>query len=108
MKKPTYLIVGGYEKNADFLPMIKEFKDKVIKAIIIGQVKERLAKDCEKLKYNNYVTKESFFEAINYCYENAKPGECVLLSPACASFDMFKDYEERGNIFKRYVKDLKE
>ena len=108
MKKPIYLIVGGYDKNADFLPMIKEFKDKVIKAVIIGQVKERLAKDCKNSNFNNYVIKESFLDAINYCYENAKSGECVLLSPACASFDMFKDYEERGNIFKRYVKDLKE
>ncbi len=108
MKKPTYLIIGGYEKNADFLPMIKAFKNKVKKAVIIGQVKERLAKDCEKLGFNDYVTKNSFFDAINYCYNNAKEGECVLLSPACASFDMFKDYEERGNIFKRYVKDLKE
>ncbi len=108
MKKKTYLIVGGYDKNADFLPMIKEFKDKVIKAVIIGQVKERLAKDCEKFNFTDYVIKDSFFDAIDYCYENAKQGECVLLSPACASFDMFKDYEERGNIFKRYVKDLKE
>lgn len=108
MKKPIYLIVGGYEKDADFLPMIKEFKDKVVKAVIIGQVRERMAKDCEKLNFNDYIIKESFFEAINYCYENAKTGECILLSPACASFDMFKDYEERGNIFKNYVKDLKE
>lgn len=108
MKKKTYLIVGGYDKNADFLPMIEQFKDKIIKAVIIGQVKERIAKDCKKLNFKDYVIKDSFFDAINYCYENAKQGECVLLSPACASFDMFKDYEERGNIFKRYVKDLKE
>ena len=108
MKKPTYLIVGGYEKNADFLPMIKEFKDKVKQAVIIGQVRDRMKKDCEKLNFYNYIVKDSFLEAIDYCYENAKSGECVLLSPACASFDMFKDYEERGNIFKQYVKDLKE
>ena len=108
MKKPTYLIVGGYEKNANFLPMIREFKNKVKEAIIIGQVRDRMSKDCEKLNFYNYKIKDSFLEAIDYCYQNAKSGECVLLSPACASFDMFKDYEERGNIFKQYVKDLKE
>lgn len=108
MKKPTYLIVGGYEKNTDFLPMIQEFKNKIKKAVIIGDVKQRMAKDCDKLNFNDYIIKNSFLDAIEYCYENAKSGECVLLSPACASFDMFKDYEERGNVFKQYVKNLKE
>ena len=108
MKKPTYLIVGGYEKNTDFLPMIKEFKNKVKKAVLIGDVRHRLSKDCDKLNFTDYVIKDSFLEAIDYCYENAKEGESVLLSPACASFDMFKDYEERGNIFKQYVKNFKE
>ena len=108
MKKPIYLIVGGYEKNTDFSPLIQQFKNKVKKAIIIGEVKQRMAKDCDKLNFNDYVIKNSFLDAIEYCYENAKSGECVLLSPACASFDMFKDYEERGNFFKQYVKNLKE
>ncbi len=108
MKKPTYLIVGGYEKNADFLPMIKEFKDKIKKAIIIGQVKERMAKDCDKEGFKNYIIKDNLIDAIDYCYKNATSGDCILLSPACASFDMFKNYEERGNVFKQYVKSLKE
>lgn len=108
MKKPTYLIVGGYEKNTDFLPMINHFKNKVVTAVIIGDVKMRLANDCKKSGFLNYVVKNNFLDAINFCYENAKQGECILLSPACASFDMFKDYQERGNVFKAYIKDLKE
>ncbi len=108
MKKPTYLILGGYEKNADFRPLIKKFDKNIEKVVFIGQVKERLVDECKKMGYHNYVQEDSLEEAVTYCYKNAKEGSCVLLSPACASFDMFKDYEDRGNKFKEYVRKLKE
>ena len=54
------------------------------------------------------LSKETFEEAINYCYEKAVDGDAVLLSPACASWGMFANYEERGRIFKDIVRNLKE
>lgn len=108
MKKPIYLISGGSEKNSNFIPMIEAFGNKVKHLIIIGEVKNRIAKDCKNLGFLRYTIKDTLLDAVKFCYESAKDGDCVLLSPACASFDMFKDYEERGKLFKEYVKKLKE
>lgn len=108
MKKPIYLIAGGYDKGTDFIEWIKSFENKVKKLILIGQVKEQIAKDCDKLLFYNYELASTLEEAVKICYNDAKPSDCVLLSPACASWDMFKDYEERGNLFKKCVNDLEE
>ncbi|MFI3230844.1 MAG: UDP-N-acetylmuramoyl-L-alanine--D-glutamate ligase [bacterium] len=109
MNSPTFIILGGSEKNADFTPIINNLKNnKFKKAILIGEVKNRIAKSLDDNKLYNYEIKESLLEAVTYCYENALEGDSVLLSPACASFDMFKNYEERGNLFKKYVRDSSE
>ncbi|MDE6357662.1 MAG: UDP-N-acetylmuramoyl-L-alanine--D-glutamate ligase, partial [Eubacteriales bacterium] len=107
MKKPIYLIAGGYDKNADFKEWIKTFENRVKKLILIGEVKEKIAKECKELNFEKFEMADNIEIAVKICYENAKDGECVLLSPACASWDMFKDYEERGNLFKEYIKNLK-
>ena len=58
--------------------------------------------------FNQVIYVDTLEEAVKFCAEHAHPGEAVLLSPACASWDMFKNYEERGNLFKEYVNQLQE
>ena len=73
---------------------------------VIGAVKDKITATLDKAGFTNYKIADTFEEAIDLCYKNAVPGDCVLLSPACASWDMFKSYEQRGEIFKEYVKKL--
>lgn len=107
MKRPICIIAGGYDKGSDYSEWIDTFKGRVKFVAVIGAVKDKIADTLNKAGFNNYKIAESFEEAIDLCYENAVPGDCVLLSPACASWDMFKSYEQRGEIFKEYVKKLK-
>ena len=83
------------------------FKGRVKFAAVIGAVKDKIADTLDKADFKKYKIAETFEEAINLCYENAEKGDCVLLSPACASWDMFNSYEQRGEIFKDYVRKLK-
>ncbi len=106
MQKPIHLIAGGYDKKVDFAPLVAHFKNNVKNVVLIGEVKDKIAMKCQDLHFNNYQYANSLEEAVNICYKNAKKDECVLLSPACASFDMFKNYEERGKLFKKYVENL--
>ena len=107
MKRPICIIAGGYDKGSDFTEWIDTFKGRVKFAAVIGDVKGKIAKTLDDAGFSNYKIAETFEEAIDLCYENAVPGDCVLLSPACASWDMFKSYEQRGEIFKDYVRNLK-
>ncbi len=108
MDRPTYLIGGGYDKDSVYEEWIESFDGKVKKLVLIGQTKEKIADTCEKLGFREYVFAETLEEAITICYEHAKSGEAVLLSPACASWGMFDNYEQRGNIFKEFVRSLGE
>ena len=103
MVRPTFLIGGGYNKDADFTEWIQSFEGKVKKLVLIGETKEMIADTCKKVGFDDYVLMDTFQEAVFYCIEQATEGDAVLLSPACASWDMFRSYEERGNIFKKYV-----
>lgn len=107
MKRPICIIAGGYDKGSDFTEWIDTFKGRVKFAAVIGDVKDKIAKTLDAAGFSNYKIAETFEEAIDLCYDNAVPGDCVLLSPACASWDMFKSYEQRGEIFKDYVRNLK-
>ncbi len=107
MKRPICLIAGGYDKGSDYKEFIASFGDKVKFVAVIGAVKFMIKDALEEAGFTNYKIAESFTEAIDMCYDNAKEGDCVLLSPACASWDMFDSYEQRGEIFKDYVKRLK-
>ena len=69
--------------------------------------KEKIAATCDKVGFKNYKMFETLRDAVVYCKENAQPGDAVLLSPACASWDMFDSYEQRGELFKKYVKSEK-
>ncbi len=103
MSKPTILIGGGYDKGSEYDEWLENFGDTVKLLVLIGQTKEKIAECAKKHGFTNYVFKDSFEEALEFCTESAKSGDAVLLSPACASWDMFPNYETRGKKFKEYV-----
>lgn len=106
MNRPTYLIGGGYDKGSSYGEWIDAFQGKVRELVLIGATKDKIAAEAEEHGFHAIVKKDTFEEAVAYCAAKAKPGEAVLLSPACASWDMFKSYEQRGEIFKELVKML--
>ena len=108
MDRRTCLIGGGYDKQNTYDEWIESFDGKVKKLVLIGQTREDIAACCEKHDFHDYCFAETLEEAIDLCYEAAESGEAILLSPACASWGMFPNYEERGRIFKEYVRNLKE
>ena len=108
MNCPTLLIGGGYDKQSEYDEWIESFGGKVKLLVLIGQTREKIAACARAHGFENIVLCDTFEEAIDTCYRNAVSGDAVLLSPACASWGMFKNYEERGRIFKEYVRALKE
>ena len=98
------LIGGGYDKKIDFYDWIRKF-NRVKKLILIGEVKYKIARQCDELGFKNYILCDdnNFEMAIKKSFDLAQENDYVLLSPACASWDMFKSFEERGNLFKKIV-----
>ncbi len=108
MNRPTYLIGGGYDKASEYDEWIESFDGKVKELVLIGQTAHKIEECAHKHGFMNTVICEAFEEAICYCYDKSVAGDAVLLSPACASWGMFANYEERGCIFKDIVRGLKE
>lgn len=108
MSRPTILIGGGYDKGSEYDEWIENFGDTVKLLVLIGQTREKIAECAKKHGFTNYVFKDTFEEALTFCTESAQPGDAVLLSPACASWDMFPNYETRGKKFKEYVNKISE
>ena len=108
MKTTTFLIGGGYDKHSEYDEWIEAFDAKVKYLVLLGQTAEKIALCARNHGFNSIVMVESLEEAVNFCYEKAVPGDAVLLSPACASWGMFDNYEQRGNMFKDYVNKLEE
>ncbi len=108
MNRPTYLIGGGYDKQSEYDEWIEAFEGKVRKLVLIGQTAEKIEECAHKHNFMDTVRCETLEEAVLYCYEQAVSGDAVLLSPACASWGMFPNYEVRGKIFKDIVNGLKE
>jgi len=103
ISKPIVLIGGGYDKSADFSPWIEAFKGKVVQLILIGQTAPKIIAACWEKGFAAFRQAQTLQEAVEIATQIATPGQAVLLSPACASFDMFKDYEERGDVFKACI-----
>ena len=101
MKRPTVLIGGGYDKGADFEDWIRCFPDKVKHLIVLGDVAGHIKSCCHDMGYDQVTQVETLEEAVKLAYSKADPGDAVLLSPACASWDMFENFEQRGDLFKR-------
>lgn len=106
MNRPTYLIGGGYDKESSYDEWIQAFDGKVRCLVLIGQTKEKIKMAAERLGFTDIVLLETLQEAVRFCAEHAKEGEAVLLSPACASWGQFDNYEQRGDMFKKYVSEL--
>lgn len=106
-EKPIIIIAGGYDKNIDYTDFVKAFKKNGKTMVLMGATKYKLKDLCEKYAIE-YVLVEDMNQAIKTAYEKSKPGDVVLLSPASASWDMYKSYEIRGNEFKDIVMRLEE
>ena len=106
MNRPTWLIGGGYDKGSSYDEWLNSFDGKVRSLVLIGQTKEKIREAAERLGVCSCILCENLQEAVKICAEKAQPGEAVLLSPACASWGQFDNYEQRGDCFKEYVKNL--
>lgn len=107
MDRPTLLIGGGYDKNSSYEEWINAFDGKVRYLVLLGQTKEKIAEAAGRCGFEHVIMTESLEEAVGFCAEHANPGDAVLLSPACASWGMFPNYEVRGKRFKELVYQLK-
>ena len=108
MSKPTILIGGGYDKQSEYDEWIEAFDGKVKLLVLIGQTRDKIAECARKHGIECIRMADSFEECLEICTEAACPGDAVLLSPACASWGMFPNYEVRGQLFKEYVRGLSE
>lgn len=106
MNKPTVLIGGGYDKGSEYDEWIENFQGKVKWLVLIGQTREAIAACARRHGFENIRLADTFEEALRLCTGLARSGDAVLLSPACASWGMFANYEERGRLFKEYVNQL--
>ena len=105
MKRPTVLILGGLDKGNDYSEIYDLVREKCRGLVFLGVDNRKL--------YENFgsfglpiVEVKSMKDCVDACYKMAQPGDCVLLSPCCASFDLFRNMEDRGEQFKQYVKEL--
>ena len=105
--KPIIIIAGGYDKHIDYTDFVKAFKKNGKLMILMGETKEKLKDLCEKYGIS-YILVSDMKEAINTAFDKGEEGDVVLLSPASASWDMYKSYEVRGDEFKNIVNRLEE
>ncbi|MFA6995377.1 MAG: UDP-N-acetylmuramoyl-L-alanine--D-glutamate ligase [Patescibacteria group bacterium] len=106
---PIILIAGGADKGADFRALAKVIKNKVkFLVLLTGQATPRITKNLLSLKFTptKMIEVDSMEKAVMLAHNQAKPGDTVLLSTACASFGLFKNYKERGELFKKYVRKI--
>ena len=107
MERPTLLIGGGYDKESSYEEWIQAFDGKVKYLVLIGQTREKIEKAAHKCGFYNTILAENLEEAVKICAGKAQKGDAVLLSPACASWGQFDNYEQRGDKLKEYVRDMK-
>jgi len=106
MPGPTVLIAGGYDKHSEYDDWVKEFAGKVKYLVLIGQTRDKIAECARQYGFTEIMYAEDMAEAVRVCAAYADTGDNVLLSPACASWGMFDNYEQRGDIFKECVRNL--
>ncbi len=106
MITPTVVIGGGYDKQSSYDEWIASFGDTVKCLVLLGATADKIEAAARKAGFNNIIRVDSLKDAVKVSAEQAGNGEAVLLSPACASWDMFKSYEQRGTLFKEYVNQL--
>ncbi|RQD66911.1 MAG: UDP-N-acetylmuramoyl-L-alanine--D-glutamate ligase [Tindallia sp. MSAO_Bac2] len=107
VKEPIILLAGGMDKGNDFTELIKLFKNRVKQLIVYGETADKLAYACAEEGFYHVTKTADLEQAFKIACQEADAGDTVLLSPACASWDMYESYEVRGNHFKKLVKRLK-
>jgi len=105
-ESPTILLLGGMERGADFNELT-DYMNNVKLVLGYGETKEKIKELCDKINKKCIIV-DNMKEATDIAYKNSIKGDIILLSPACASWDQFKDYEERGRLFKEYINNIKE
>ena len=106
MVKPIVLIGGGYDKKADYTDWVKTFDGRVKHIVLIGETAGDIEKCCIENGFDAITVCDTFEEAVAECAAKAEEGDCVLLSPACASWGMFDNFEQRGDLFKELVRKM--
>lgn len=106
MNRPTLLIGGGFDKQSTYESWIRAFDGKVKYLVLIGETREKIAETARREGFHEILMAENLEEAVKICADKAELGDAVLLSPACASWDQFDSYEQRGDLFKKYVRTL--
>ena len=107
LKGPIILILGGYDKGSSFDDLFKSFGNAVRFLIFMGAAAERLSHEASILCPDiPQLLSKNLYEAVNRAAESAEPGETILFSPGCSSYDEFNNYEERGSAFKSFVREI--
>lgn len=105
-ERPINIILGGYDKGEDFFELLKFGKDKIRSIYTLGETKDRIYKEAKELGYDIVYKVETLEEGILGAYSSSLENDIILLSPACASWDMYKNFKERGNEFIKIVNEL--
>ncbi|MCQ2545868.1 MAG: UDP-N-acetylmuramoyl-L-alanine--D-glutamate ligase, partial [Clostridia bacterium] len=100
MKENIILIAGGYDKGSEYDEFIDAFEGRVKELLLIGVTAPKIRAAAEARGFTNIADASDMEECVKLAYEMAKPGDVVLLSPACASWDMYENFEQRGDHFK--------
>ena len=106
MKEKIILIAGGYDKGSDYEDFINAFQGRVKHLILLGKTAPKIKETAERLGFTDITMAKDMDECVKIGYKLASPGDTVLLSPACASWDMYTCFEQRGEHFKNCVRDL--
>ena len=106
-EEPIVLIAGGKDKGSDFQEFAQAIRDRVTRLVLLGQTREKIGKACSAVGFKDYTYVDSLEDAVQEAFKLARAGDLVLLSPACASWDMFTSFEERGSLFKALVSALR-
>jgi UDP-N-acetylmuramoylalanine--D-glutamate ligase len=99
------VILGGTDKGSDYTVMREKLRDKAHAVLLIGAAAPKIASHLDGAV--RLIPCDTLANAVAEAYTYARPGDIVLLAPACSSFDQFQNYEQRGQVFKQLVKDLK-
>jgi len=110
MKTPTVIILGGYDKHTGFDGLTAAIAQSpcIHHAVLLGETAGQIAQSLSKSGFHTFTYADTLWDAVYKAADRAVPGGSVLFSPACASFDMFRDYEHRGAVFKEIVNQLNE
>lgn len=106
MVAPAVVIGGGYDKDSSYEEWVATFDGRVRGLVLLGATAEKIERAARAAGFTNITRVDSLEAAVKEAAAQAEPGDAVLLSPACASWDMFESYEQRGDLFKKYVNEL--